>query len=241
MFSIEEIQRYTRQLILPEIGMAGQEKLQQARVLVIGAGGLGCPVLQYLAAAGTGCIGIADNDTVAVSNLHRQLLYNINDTGKNKALVAAEKLNLLNPFVQCQPFAQKVTDENAAALLSGYDIIIDGSDNFTTRYLVNDICVQLNKPFVSGSISGFEGQVSVYNYEGGPTYRCLFPTPSATGNCTENGVLGVLPGIVGTYMANEVIKIICQTGTVLSGRLMVINSLHNTSQLFSFTRQCAVP
>lgn len=237
MLTTPELQRYLRQIMLPEIGLAGQEKLQQAKVLVIGAGGLGCPVLQYLTAAGVGTIGIADNDAVDITNLHRQILYNVQDIGNNKATTAAAKLALLNPFVQLQPFTEKVTTANAAVLMADYDLIIDGSDNFATRYLVNDTCVRLNKPFVSGAILGFEGQLSVYNYNGGPTYRCLFPEPSATANCAENGVLGILPGIIGAYMANETVKLICNTGAVLSGKLLVINCLTNSSQLFEFSRQ----
>lgn len=237
MLTTPELQRYLRQIMLPEIGLAGQEKLQQAKILVIGAGGLGCPVLQYLTAAGVGIIGIADNDAVDITNLHRQILYNIHDIGHNKATIAATKLSALNPFVQLQPITERVTEKNAEELIAGYDLIIDGSDNFTTRYLVNDTCVKLNKPFVSGAILGFEGQLSVYNYNGGPTYRCLFPEPSAAANCAENGVLGILPGIIGAYMANEAVKIICHTGTVLSGKLLVINCLTNSSQVFEFSRQ----
>ncbi|GGH77124.1 molybdopterin/thiamine biosynthesis adenylyltransferase [Filimonas zeae] len=237
MLTTPELQRYLRQIMLPEIGITGQEKLQQAKVLVIGAGGLGCPVLQYLTAAGVGTIGIADHDAVDITNLQRQILYNTHDIGHLKANIAATRLSALNPFVQLQPIIEKVSEHNAAELMAAYDLIIDGSDNFPTRYLVNDTCVALNKPFISGSVLGFEAQVSVYNYKGGPTYRCLFPEPSATANCAENGVLGILPGIAGAYMANEAVKVICQAGTVLSGLLLVINSLTNSNQLFQFTRQ----
>ncbi|BAV09184.1 adenylyltransferase and sulfurtransferase [Filimonas lacunae] len=232
-----DLQRYTRQMLLPEIGVNGQLQLKQARVLVVGAGGLGCPFLQYLAAAGAGHIGIIDDDAVAISNLHRQILFNTNDVGKNKAATAAEKLLLLNPLIEVQAFATRLTADNATALISEYDVIADCSDNFETRYLVNDTCVQLNKPLISGSIFQFEGQLSVYNYQGGPTYRCLFPEPSEMAACGITGVVGVLPGIIGSYMANEAIKVICHTGTVLSGRLLVINILDNTIRLFQFSRQ----
>lgn len=236
MLTTEEWSRYNRQLILPEIGIAGQEKLKQAKVLVIGAGGLGCPVLQYLVAAGVGYIGIADDDVVDATNLHRQVLYSMADLGRNKAETAAEKMALLNPFVQLQAIPVRLVQENIAAVMEPYDIIIDGSDNFATRYLVNDACVQTGKPLVFGSIFKFEGQVSVFNYKGGPTYRCLFPEPGNTPNCAEIGVLGVLPGIIGCYMANEALKLICGIGEPLSGKLLVINTLDNTTQLLHFSR-----
>lgn len=234
MLQEEERQRYSRQLILGEIGVTGQQQLKQASVLVIGAGGLGCPVLQYLAAAGVGSIGIADDDHVTLSNLHRQVLYNTRDIGQPKVQVAIAKLQVLNPHVQFQAHAVRLTAANAPTIIRDYDIVVDGSDNFTTRYLVNDVCVMLNKPLVFGSILGFEGQVSVFNYQDGPTYRCLYPEPSETATCEENGVLGTLPGIVGTYMANEVIKIITEAGQVLSGKLMVLDLLNNTQRLFRF-------
>jgi adenylyltransferase/sulfurtransferase len=236
MLTTEEWSRYNRQLILPEIGTAGQEKLKQAKVLVIGAGGLGCPVLQYLVAAGVGHIGIADDDVVDATNLHRQVLYSMADLGRNKAETAAQKMALLNPFVQLQAIPVRLVQENIATVMEPYDIIIDGSDNFPTRYLVNDACVQTGKPLVFGSIFKFEGQVSVFNYKGGPTYRCLFPEPGNTPNCAEIGVLGVLPGIIGCYMANEVLKLICRIGEPLSGKLLVINTLDNTTQLLHFSR-----
>ncbi|HEV7378856.1 MAG TPA: HesA/MoeB/ThiF family protein, partial [Dyadobacter sp.] len=166
-----ERKRYIRQIILPEMGLDGQQKLKAARVLVIGAGGLGCPLLQYLTAAGVGTIGIVDNDPVDVTNLHRQILYSPADVGKNKALVAAEKLSVMNPFVKLTAIPVRLEESNATDLFTGYDVIVDGSDNFPTRYLANDICVQMNKPLVFGSILRFEGQVSVFNYNGGPTYR----------------------------------------------------------------------
>lgn len=230
-----ELRRYNRQLILPEIGPEGQEKLKNARVLMIGAGGLGCPVLQYLAAAGVGKIGILDDDLVDLSNLHRQILYTTADIGKPKSLVAKARLDLLNPNLTVHAYFMRLDAENAEDLFEGYDVIIDGSDNFPTRYLVNDTCVALDKVLVSGAIFKFEGTVSVFNFEGGPTYRDLFPEPPPAGevqNCAEIGVLGVLPGIVGAYMASEVMKLICGFGETLSGKLMTINALDNSTSIF---------
>ena len=224
----EENIQYNRHLILDEIGVEGQEKLKAARVLVIGAGGLGCPVLQYLAAAGVGTIGIIDHDRIDQSNLQRQILYTHDDIGKYKAEVAANRLSQLNPYIQFQIYLQPLTREIALELFSRYDIIVDGSDNFPTRYLSNDAAVLSNKPLVFGSIFKFEGQVSVFNYQNGPTYRCVFPTPPAPStvpNCSEIGVLGVLPGIIGSLQANEVLKIICGIGSVLTGKLLTFNAL----------------
>jgi molybdopterin/thiamine biosynthesis adenylyltransferase/rhodanese-related sulfurtransferase len=242
MLQREEIRRYNRHLILPEIGYEGQTRLKQARVLVVGAGGLGCPVLQYLTAAGVGTIGIVDEDVVDESNLQRQILFGVQDIGRKKATVAAEKLAALNPFVNFKTYSERINAENAEKLISGFDLIVDGSDNFPTRYLVNDVCVALNKPLVFGSIYKFEGQVAVFNYEGGPTYRCLYPEPSSPQempNCSEIGVLGVLPGMIGLYMANEVIKAICRIGQVLSGKLLVLNALGNTLDTFTVGRSIA--
>jgi len=232
----EERKRYSRQIILPEMGINGQERLKNAKVLVIGAGGLGCPVLQYLTAAGAGTIGIIDDDTVDVTNLHRQILYSPDDIGKGKAETAVKKLRAINPFVNLIPLNFRMDESNAAQVISAYDLVIDGSDNFPTRYLANDVCVALNKPLVFGSILRFEGQVSVFNYKGGPTYRCLFPEAEEGDNCEIAGVIGILPGIIGTYMANEAIKIICEIGEILSGKLLVLNALNNTSNIFNFTR-----
>ncbi len=240
MFTPIERKRYARQIIMPEMGLAGQERLRTGKVAVVGAGGLGCPVLQYLVAAGVGEIGIIDDDAVDLTNLHRQILYSADDVGKNKAITAVEKLSVLNPFVRLTAYPDRLSIENAADLLNGYDLIIDGSDNFETRYLVNDFCVELNKPFVFGSILRFEGQVSVFNYQGGPTYRCLFPDAEEGDNCAEAGVMGVLPGIIGTYMANEAIKIIVGIGEPLSGKLLVINTLTNSHHIFEFSRSEAV-
>jgi len=240
MMNNEEAQRYSRQIMLPEIGYSGQQKLRDASVLMIGAGGLGCPVLQYLVAAGAGKIGIVDDDLVELSNLHRQILFQQADLGRPKAEVAKEKLMLLNPHVSITAYPVRFSPANATALCMEYDLVIDGSDNFDTRYLVNDTCVDLDKPLVFGSIFRFEGQVSVFNYLGGPEYRDLFPEPPATGsipNCNEIGVLGVLPGIIGCHMANEALKIICGMGETLSGRLMTIDALTSRTAFFDIPKQ----
>lgn len=238
MLTQREKDRYGRQTILPEIGMEGQLQLKAAKVLIIGAGGLGCPVLQYLAAAGVGTIGIADYDKVEASNLQRQILYTGEDIGKYKVVVAKEKAVSINPFILINAHVVNVTKENVLSLIGGYDIIVDGSDNFATRYLLNDACVMMNKPLVFGSILKFEGQVSVFNYRNGPTYRCIFteqPAPNEMPNCAVIGVVATLPGIVGTLQANEVIKMIIGIGEVLSGRLLVINALTMQTQCFSFS------
>ncbi len=234
----EELNRYNRHIILPEIGLEGQEKLKQAKVLVIGAGGLGCPVLQYLVAAGVGDIGIVDDDKVDESNLQRQILYTTNDVGKPKAQVAVEKLSAQNPNCQFKSYLQRLNSGNALEIISDYDIVVDGSDNFPTRYLVNDACVMLNKPLVFGSVFKFEGQVAVFNYNGSATYRCLYPQPPSSDevpNCSEIGVLGVLPGTVGLLQATEVIKIITGIGEVLSNKLLRFDALNMTFETFSFS------
>ncbi|QJD79996.1 molybdopterin-synthase adenylyltransferase MoeB [Spirosoma rhododendri] len=229
-----EQSRYSRHLLLPEIGTAGQEKLRDARVLVVGAGGLGCPALQYLAAAGVGTLGVVDGDTVAESNLHRQILFGPADVGQSKAMVAAARLQAQNPLIAVKPHLTFLTRDNALSLLADYDLIVDGSDNFATRYLVNDACVLLNKPLVFGSIYRFEGQVSVFNVGDGPTYRCLYPDPSDLPSCAEAGVLGVLPGIVGCLMANEVIKLLTGVGNPLIGRLLLFDALTMQFQTVRF-------
>ncbi len=237
MLSANEQSRYQKQLILPEIGVPGQEKLAAAKVLVIGAGGLGCPVLQYLAAAGVGTLGIADADNIEISNLQRQVLYTEEEIGQSKALTAAKKLISLNPNIKIQTHIVYIDSTNALELLRDYDIIVDGSDNFATRYLVNDACIILSKPMVSGAVYKFEGQVSVFNYKKGPTYRCIFPEPpnaNESPNCADIGVVATLPGIIGTIQANEVIKIITGIGEVLSGRLLVIDTLTMNTHIFNF-------
>lgn len=239
MFSKEEQKQYSRHLILEEVGVEGQQKLKEAKVLVIGAGGLGCPILQYIAAAGVGTIGVIDDDTVDQTNLQRQILYTHNDIGLPKAEQAAKRLLAINPYISVTPYVAKLTKENALDLFVQYDIIVDGSDNFSTRYLVNDASVLTNKPLVFGSIFKFEGQVSVFNYEGGPTYRCLYPNPPQPGqvpNCSEIGVIGVLPGIIGSLQANEVIKLICGIGTVLKGKLLSYNALSMQQFILNFSK-----
>ena len=237
MLSKEEIHRYSRHIILPEIGMEGQEKLGRAKVLVVGAGGLGCPVLQYLTAAGVGTIGIIDYDVVDETNLQRQILFMQEDIGKPKAVVAREWLSRANSICKLQFANCKLTKENALEIISQYDLVIDCSDNFPTRYLANDACVILGKPLVFGSIFKFEGQVSVFNYKGGPTYRCLFPEPPVdSSTCAEIGVLGVVPGIIGTIMANESLKIILGIGEVLTGKLFVFDALSSQTQIICFEK-----
>ncbi|MEL1253364.1 HesA/MoeB/ThiF family protein [Flavobacterium sp. DGU38] len=233
MSIIKEFLRYSRQTILPEIGDEGQEKLKKARVLVIGAGGLGCPVLQYIATAGVGFIGIMDFDTIEIHNLHRQILYTENEIGQQKAIVAQNIVSKLNPLIQAEAISEKLTIENAAQIIQQYDVIVDGSDNFTTRYLVNDTCVILNKPLVYGSILKFEGQVAVFNHNGSKNLRDLFPEipdPKHVPNCSINGVLGTLPGIIGTMMAHETLKLILELPS-LKNELILFNTLN-----YSFTK-----
>jgi len=239
MLTDKEKYRYSRHLSLDNVGLQGQEKLKAAKVLVIGAGGLGCPVLQYLTAAGVGTIGIIDFDEVDETNLQRQILFTTDDIGMNKAATAALRLKELNPYVEFNVFNEKLTTSNALQLFPAYDIIVDGTDNFSTRYLVNDACVITVKPLVYGAIYKFEGQVTVFNYKGGPSYRCLFPDPPKDGsvpNCSDVGVIGVLPGIIGTQQANEVIKIILGIGEPLSGKLYTYNSLDNSSLTLKVNR-----
>ncbi|MDB5280655.1 MAG: thiamine biosynthesis protein ThiF [Ferruginibacter sp.] len=210
-FTIEEIKRYSRQLMLEEVGAEGQIKIKQAKVLVIGAGGLGCPVLQYLAAAGVGTIGIIDFDKVEIHNLHRQILYTAEDIGKYKAPAAAQKINASNPNVSCIVFKERLEESNAANIIAQFDIVVDGSDNFLTRYLVNDVCLQLNKLLVYGSILKFEGQLAVFNYKDSKNLRDIYPeppNPEDVPSCSEIGVLGFVPGIIGIYMAGTTIQII---------------------------------
>ncbi len=233
MFTQEEKERYSRHFVLPGFGQEAQLKLKNASVLVIGAGGLGAPVLQYLTAAGIGSIGIADFDAVSLSNLQRQVIFNTLTVGLNKALAAVEVLETLNPNVNYKLFTEKLTSTNAISTLSGFDLIIDGTDNFPTRYLVNDACVILNKPLVYGSIHGFEGQCAVFNYKGGPNYRDIHPTPpdpNSVPNCTEGGVLGALAGIIGSMMAVEAIKMLGELEPGLAGKLYMFDSLHYYNQ-----------
>ncbi|MDP2310091.1 MAG: molybdopterin-synthase adenylyltransferase MoeB [Pseudomonadota bacterium] len=224
----EEIARYSRHLILPEVGMAGQQKLKNASVLCVGTGGLGSPLLLYLAAAGVGRIGIVDFDEVDASNLHRQIIHGTSSIGKPKVISARDRILDINPHVQVDLYEEPLTSENALRIGAPYDVIVDGTDNFPTRYLVNDACVILGKPNVYGSIFRFEGQATVFNYQGGPNYRDLYPEPPPPGlvpSCAEGGVLGVLPGIVGTIQATETLKILLGVGTTLSGRLLLFDAL----------------
>jgi len=239
MLSSEELKRYDRHIRLNEVGVEGQDELKGARVLVVGAGGLGCPVLRYLAAAGIGNIGVVDGDTVSVSNLQRQVLYGHSDVGQPKAEVAVRKLKDQNPFVDFDIYNEFLSIENALGIIRRYDIVVDGTDNFSTRYLVNDACLIAKKPLVYGSIFKFEGQVSVFNYKGGPSYRCLYPELPKAGevpNCSEVGVLGVLPGFVGTMMVNECLKVILEIGEVSSGKVQVFNLLKNIKTSFNVVK-----
>jgi adenylyltransferase/sulfurtransferase len=222
---------YSRQIILPEFGELGQKKLFNAKILIIGVGGLGCPVLQYLVAAGVGKITIIDSDVVSESNLNRQILYSHTDIGNLKVNIAAQRALALNPECIIYPIFDKFSMENALSIVKNCDLVIDCSDNFPTRYLINDVCVILGKPFIMASIFKFEGQVSVFNYKNGATYRCLFPSipiNKLIPSCNEMGVLGTLTGILGSIQANEAIKIITEIGTVLSNKLLIFNSLENS-------------
>ena len=226
--SKEEVMRYSRHLIMPEVGMEGQLKIKQAKVLCIGTGGLGAPLGLYLAAAGVGRIGLVDFDVVDTTNLQRQVLFGTSDVGRPKTEAAAERLRNLNPDIRIDTFETQLTSANALELFKDYDIIVDGTDNFPTRYLVNDACVITGKPNVYGSIFRFEGQITVFGYPGGPCYRCLYPEPPPPGlvpSCAEGGVLGVLPGIVGTIQAAETLKLIIGKGEPLIGRLLLFDAL----------------
>jgi sulfur-carrier protein adenylyltransferase/sulfurtransferase len=227
-FSPAEVARYSRHIALPDVGWEGQRRLRDARVLVVGAGGLGSPVSLYLSAAGIGTLGLVDFDTVDVTNLQRQILYGTADIGRPKLEAAAERLSGVNPHVHVVRHDVRLTRENALGVIAGYDVVVDGTDNFATRYLVNDACVLLGKPYVYGSILRFEGQVSVFGYDGGPCYRCLFrepPPPGLVPSCAEGGVLGVLPGIIGSLQALETIKLIIRGGDSLAGRIVLFDAL----------------
>ena len=225
----EQKERYSRHILLPEVGMEGQQKLLDAKVLIVGAGGLGCPVALYLAAAGVGRIGIIDFDKVDATNLQRQVLYHTADIGKLKVEVAKQRIQDLNPDIHVDTYPEPLSNDNALQLFEQYDLVIDGTDNFATRYLVNDACVLTKTPNVYGSIYRFEGQVTLFATEDGPCYRCLFPDPPKPGevpNCAEGGVLGVLPGIVGIAQATEAIKWIIGKGTPLQNRLLIYDALN---------------
>jgi adenylyltransferase/sulfurtransferase len=228
VLSNEEVLRYSRHLIMPEVGMDGQQKLKAARVLCIGTGGLGSPVALYLAAAGVGHLGLVDFDVVDFTNLQRQIIHFTGDVGRPKLQSAKEKIAAINPFVEVKTFETKLTSENALKIFADFDIVIDGTDNFPTRFLVNDACVFTGKPNVYGSIFRFEGQASVFAAKDGPCYRCLYPEPPPPGlvpSCAEGGVLGILPGLVGLIQATEAIKLILGSGEPLVGRLLLVDAL----------------
>lgn len=227
MLSVEERQRYARQITLPEIGEKGQTRLRGARVLVVGVGGLGSPVAMYLAAAGVGTLGLIDFDAVDITNLHRQLVHGTRDVGRAKVESARDRLKDVNPHVSIEAHQTSLTSANALSLIAGYDLVVDASDNFPTRYLVNDACVLAGIPVVYGSVERFEGQASVFGTDEGPCYRCLFrepPPPNLVPTCAEAGVFGVLPGLVGMIQATEAIKLITRTGEPLVGRLLIVDA-----------------
>ena len=248
-FSKEELERYNRHIIIPDFGIEAQQKLKAARVLVIGSGGLGSPLLLYLAAAGVGTIGIVDFDTVDQSNLQRQVLFGISEVGKPKVDAAKARLESLNPFIQINTYNTQLTSLNALELIQQYDVVADGTDNFPTRYLVNDASVIAGKPNIYASIFQFEGQVSVFNYKDkngklGPNYRDLYPTPPPPGlvpNCSDSGVLGVLPGIIGSLQASEVIKVITGVGAPLSGRFFVFDALSFETRTLKISKRTETP
>ena len=225
----EEIMRYSRHLILPEVGMEGQRRLKGAKVLMVGTGGLGAPLGLYLAAAGIGKIGIVDFDVVDVTNLQRQVIHGTKDVGRPKIDSAADRMQDINPDLTIEKYETALSSENALEILKDYDVVVDGTDNFPTRYLVNDACVLLGKPNAYGSIFRFEGQATVFHHDGGPCYRCLYPEPPPPGlvpSCAEGGVLGILPAVIGSIQATETVKLILGKGTTLSGRLMLYDALN---------------
>jgi len=240
----DQYARYRRHLTLPELGLDGQKRLLAGSVLLIGAGGLGCPAALYLAAAGVGRIGLVDDDVVDASNLQRQILYSTGDLGRRKVDVARERLVALNPDVQVEVFASRLDSKNALALFADYDVIVDGTDNFPTRYLTNDACVLLGKPNVYGSIFRFEGQASVFDARTGPCYRCLYPEPPPPGavpSCAEGGVLGILPGTIAMVQATETLKILAGIGTSLQGRLLHYDALEMSFREFKLQKDPSCP
>ncbi len=243
--SVDEVKRYSRHLIIPDVGMAGQKRLKNAKVLVVGAGGLGSPALLYLAAAGVGTLGIVDFDTVDESNLQRQIIHGVSDVGKSKAESAKESIAEVNPYVQVILHKERLESDNVMEIFAPYDLIIDGTDNFATRYLVNDAAVLLHKPYVWGSIYRFDGQASVFWADYGPCYRCLYPEPPPPGmvpSCAEGGVLGVLCASIGSIQVNEAIKLITGIGEPLSGRLMIYDALEMSYKTVKINKdpECAV-
>ncbi|HLZ38334.1 MAG TPA: adenylyltransferase/sulfurtransferase MoeZ [Mycobacteriales bacterium] len=242
--SVEEIKRYSRHLIIPEFAMDGQKRLKNARVLAIGAGGLGSPVLMYLAAAGVGTIGVVDFDVVDESNLQRQIIHGQDDIGRSKAQSARDRIKEINPYVEVRLHEERLDSSNALEIFAGYDLVVDGADNFATRYLVNDACVLLGKPYVWGSIFRFDGQASVFWAERGPCYRCLYPEPPPPGmvpSCAEGGVLGVLCASIGSIQATEAIKLLTGTGDPLVGRLLVYDALEMTYRSVTVRKDSECP
>ena len=242
--SREELERYSRHLLLPEVGLAGQQKLKNSRVLIVGAGGLGSPLALYLAAAGVGHLGIVDFDNVDVTNLQRQVMHGTKDIGRPKLDSARDRVGDVNPHVHVETYATALTSANALEIVRDYDAVVDGTDNFPTRYLVNDACVLTGRPNVYGSIFRFEGQASVFATENGPCYRCLFrepPPPGMVPSCAEGGVLGVLPGLVGTIQATEVLKLLLGIGTPLIGRLLLVDALRMQFRTLALRRDPECP
>ncbi len=242
--SNDEIRRYSRQIVLSDIGLEGQRRLKDASVLIIGTGGLGSPATLYLSAAGVGRIGIVDHDTVDVSNLHRQIVHGTSTIGARKVVSARDRMHDVNPLVQVDAYDEPLTSGNAVRIASPYDVVIDASDNFPTRYLSNDLCVLLGKPNVYGAVLGFEGQVSVFDARKGPCYRCVFPTPPPPGavpSCTESGVLGVIPGVVGTLQAVETLKLLLGLGEPLVGTLLIYDALDQSWNRVSVAKSAECP
>lgn len=240
MLTPGELARYQRQVTLPEVGLLGQEKLHRARVLIVGAGGLGSPAALYLAGAGIGTLGIIDDDDVEVSNLHRQILHGTADVGRPKAASASATIGRLNPHVKVVGHSERLTQSNVDRLFGEYDLVVDGSDNYATRYVVNDACARAGKVWIYGSVERFSGQVSVFGAQDGPCYRCIFPEPplpGATANCEEIGVIGAVPGVVGAFQAVEALKCILERGDLLIGRLLQLDFLRGTSQTIRFERR----
>ena len=244
MLSAKELARYNRHIILPQVGLKGQERLKQAKVLCVGTGGLGSPIALYLAAAGVGTLGLVDFDVVDDSNLQRQIAHSTADIGRPKVESARDRLIGINPYISVELHGEGITRDNVRELVRQYDVIVDGTDNFPTRYLVNDACVLEGKPLVFASIFQFEGQATVFNYAGGPCYRCLYPEPPPPGmvpSCSEGGVLGVLPGVIGVIQATEAVKIILGKGRTLSGRLLLYEALDMQFREVKLRRDPACP
>jgi sulfur-carrier protein adenylyltransferase/sulfurtransferase len=242
--SPEELIRYKKHIMLPEIGLAGQQKLKESSVIVIGLGGLGSPVALYLAAAGVGRIGLVDSDVVDLSNLQRQIIHNKSDIGKKKVVSAGEKISALNPGITVEPWDIRFTAENSGSLIANYSLVVDCTDNLETRFWINQACVSQNKPFVHGAIYRFEGQVSVFDASNGPCYRCLYPTipvPGQYPDPAENGLIGSLPGMVGSIQATEVVKLILNIGHPLVGKLLIIDALDPTYRIIKIVKNPTCP